>query len=181
MKKLIIICTLLLSSLSAYAEERYNLLNPPKVVEFNEPQAKYFFNVAGGCVYLYTMQYKHAAVANLIDGSQPSADWMSNASAESNAWINLAKLTEVILIKNYDATAQEILDYKLGQFAQMNEYFASTFMSTHPQEFFTKLLSSTSYCVLNREPIMKFLQLASEHESNKPKDVPEVDKPVKRM
>ena len=115
MKKLLILCILMLTPLMAQAE-RYTPNNPPKTIEFNEPIAKYFFDVAGGCVYLYTLQYKHAAMANLLDNSQTSADWMKNAKEQSDTWITLAKIMQGILEKGFNIPESETQEYKMGQY-----------------------------------------------------------------
>jgi hypothetical protein len=174
MKKLLILCILMLTPLMAQAE-RYTPNNPPKTIEFNEPIAKYFFDVAGGCVYLYTLQYKHAAMANLLDSSQTSADWMKNAKEQSDTWITLAKIMQGILEKGFNIPESETQEYKMGQYHNLNIFFSELFMTSIPQDYFTRILNSTSYCVMNQNGITSFIDLSIEKIKSSP------DKPKKRM
>lgn len=174
MKKLVILCILMLTPLMAQAE-RYTPNNPPKTIEFNEPIAKYFYDIAGGCVYLYTLQYKHAAMANLLDNSQTSADWMSNAKEQSDTWLTLAQIMQGILEKGFSIPKSETQEYKMNQYHNLNVFFSELFMTSIPQEYFTRLLNSTSYCVMNQNDITSFIDLSIEKIKSSP------DKPKKRM
>ena len=174
MKKLVTMCILLLTPLMAQAEEPYTPNNPPTTIEFNLAQAKYFYDVAGGCTYLYTLQYKHAAMANLLDNSQTSADWMKNAKEQSDTWITLAQIMEGILEKGFNLPAIQTQEYKMNQYHNLNIFFSELFMTSIPQQYFQRVLNSTSYCVMNQNGITSFIDLSLE-------SITVPDKPKKRM
>ena len=122
-----------------------------------------------------TLQYKHAAMANLLDSSQTSADWMSNAKEQSDTWLTLAQIMQGILEKGFSIPKSETQEYKMNQYHNLNVFFSELFMTSIPQEYFTRLLNSTSYCVMNQNDITSFIDLSIEKIKSSP------DKPKKRM
>ena len=174
MKFFITLFIILMPFTSVNAEE-YNLTNPPKTMVYNVAQATYYYNVSGGCTYLYTLQYKHSSIATFLNPSDNIIALMKEQSAESRTWMKLNQIMEGMLIKEFGQTYDSLQSYKFQQFQELNDFFASNIMSLHPEEYITRILGATNYCIMNRKPILDFIDLATSGVT------PEVDKPKKRM
>ena len=184
MKRLILFCFVYLFSFnSSFANNNSftvdnSILTPPTEVKYNLDQAKHFYNVAGGCLYLHLLQNKHATMAFLLDGSQNSQDWMTNTQIESSNWLQTAIYLEDLLVNQFKQNPTAMFQYKNEQLGKLNNFFAQMFMETDTREYFTKLLNSTSFCAMNKPALFEFIELADKaiKESNPP-----VDKPTRKM
>ncbi len=181
MKKLItLIFCIMLINLPAKAQTLatpYDLLNPPKVMEFNKDQSLFYLSVANGCSYLYALQNKHAAMAVLIDDGQGAKDWYKNTNISLDTWMKFSIIFQRVMERDHKFDIGYLNQYKVQQFADLNQFFSLTFFTITPKEYFNRLLNSTSYCVQYEESIIQYMKLIKPF--TKPEEVP--DKPKRRM
>ncbi len=181
MKKLIILLfSIMLITLPAKAQNLqtpYDLLNPPKTMEFNSDQSLFYLSVANGCSYLYALQNKHAAMAILIDGGQSAKDWYKNTSTSLDTWMKFSIIYQRIMERDHKYDITLLNQYKVKQFGDLNQLFSITFFTMLPEEYFNRLLNSTTYCVQYEDSVIKYLDLVEPF--TKPEETP--DKPKRRM
>ena len=184
MKRLILFCFVYLFSFnSSFANNNLftvdnSILTPPTEVKYNLDQAKHFYNVASGCLYLNLLQNKHATMAFLLDGSQPSKDWMTNTQIESSNWLQTAVYLEDLLVNQFKQNPNGIYQYKNNQMDSLNRFFAQMFMETDTREYFTRLLNSTTFCTMNKPALFEFIELADKAIKQ---SSPPADKPKRKM
>ena len=184
MKKLTITLLLYVLMLSpSYAVEPefktpYNLLNPPAKMEFNRDQSIFYFTVTSGCSYLYALQSRHATMSHLIDGGQSSKDWSQTSYEQYQSWTKLAIIFQAHLVRDHAHSVKKMNEYKVRQVADLNQFFSLTFYTIPVQEYFNRLINSTSYCVQYQESVVNYLKMIEPFES---KPAPGPDKPKRKM
>lgn len=184
MKKLIIFCLTFVLSTSVLANNsdsftsNYSILEPPKEVKFDVEQAKHFFNVAGGCLYIYMVQHKQATMASLLEQSPAAEDWRRTTEIEARNWLKTGIFLENILVNHFNFQPESIRAYKIDQMQKLNSIYMQMFMELDTAEYFMRLLNGTGFCEINKPALFEFIELASK--ANKEK-FPQADKPKRRM